>query len=74
MDKIINDFVKFVSEKLHIENPPKVRVETDPEFATSNKTFGIYYPDANAFTVEVDRKSTRLNSSHTDISRMPSSA
>ena len=23
---------------------------------------------------EVDRKSTRLNSSHTDISRMPSSA
>ena len=25
-------------------------------------------------TVEPDRKSTRLNSSHTDISRMPSSA
>ena len=24
--------------------------------------------------LEVDRKSTRLNSSHTDISRMPSSA
>ncbi len=24
--------------------------------------------------VEIDRKSTRLNSSHTDISRMPSSA
>ena len=24
--------------------------------------------------IEVDRKSTRLNSSHTDISRMPSSA
>ena len=27
-----------------------------------------------AFSVKVDRKSTRLNSSHTDISRMPSSA
>ena len=25
-------------------------------------------------SVEIDRKSTRLNSSHTDISRMPSSA
>ena len=25
-------------------------------------------------SVEADRKSTRLNSSHTDISRMPSSA
>ena len=31
---------------------------------------GIYEPDF----VIVDRKSTRLNSSHTDISRMPSSA
>ena len=38
--------------------------------------------DARGFTlddqflpeIEVDRKSTRLNSSHTDISRMPSSA
>ena len=27
-----------------------------------------------AVVVEIDRKSTRLNSSHTDISRMPSSA
>ena len=27
-----------------------------------------------SFRVNVDRKSTRLNSSHTDISRMPSSA
>ena len=28
----------------------------------------------NGFLVSIDRKSTRLNSSHTDISRMPSSA
>ena len=28
----------------------------------------------DAITKQVDRKSTRLNSSHTDISRMPSSA
>ena len=28
----------------------------------------------NPFVRELDRKSTRLNSSHTDISRMPSSA
>ena len=27
-----------------------------------------------AIEIELDRKSTRLNSSHTDISRMPSSA
>ena len=31
-------------------------------------------PVAATFEPEGDRKSTRLNSSHTDISRMPSSA
>ena len=30
--------------------------------------------EQNAQDIAVDRKSTRLNSSHTDISRMPSSA
>ena len=45
---------------------------------TSTGTFTV---PSNCTTVEVflvagggDRKSTRLNSSHTDISRMPSSA
>ena len=50
-------------------------------------TGGVYYPMGGGLaamlsskvpgmsaTAEVDRKSTRLNSSHTDISRMPSSA
>ena len=32
------------------------------------------YSIGQKITVEADRKSTRLNSSHTDISRMPSSA
>ena len=32
-----------------------------------------YEVDKNTYK-EIDRKSTRLNSSHTDISRMPSSA
>ena len=31
-------------------------------------------PNADASLEAIDRKSTRLNSSHTDISRMPSSA
>ena len=33
-----------------------------------------FHGSANLFTLSGDRKSTRLNSSHTDISRMPSSA
>ena len=34
----------------------------------------IYEKNAKLFQETSDRKSTRLNSSHTDISRMPSSA
>ena len=36
----------------------------------------IGYPETDIITKKdkIDRKSTRLNSSHTDISRMPSSA
>ena len=33
-----------------------------------------YHPIRQAAAAKADRKSTRLNSSHTDISRMPSSA
>lgn len=53
MDKIINDFVPFVAEKLRMDNLPEVRIEKDPKFAMSNKTFGIYVPDKGGFTVEV---------------------
>ena len=34
----------------------------------------ISYAESNGFSAEVDRKSTRLNSSHRHTSRMPSSA
>ena len=38
-----------------------------------NLLTGVYKPTEGIITLE-DRKSTRLNSSHTDSSRMPSSA
>ena len=34
----------------------------------------VYVPFLLSYQIKLDRKSTRLNSSHTDISRMPSSA
>ena len=40
-----------------------------PEYPSKNRWLFSYYPH-----LPRDRKSTRLNSSHTDISRMPSSA
>ena len=38
------------------------------------KDYGVYWADWNANSRATDRKSTRLNSSHSRASRMPSSA
>ena len=45
-------------------------------FHSDNKNFvdGVAIPDARIGVKATDRKSTRLNSSHTPQSRMPSSA
>ena len=56
-----------VNNYLGLANHPEVR-KTDAEAA---KQFGLAAPMGARM---IDRKSTRLNSSHTDISRMPSSA
>lgn len=53
MEDIIKDFVKFVANKLRMDRAPSVKVDRNPQFAVSNKTFGMYFPDANSFTVEV---------------------
>ena len=43
-------------------------------FAGTGYQLAIVLLSASILAVSIDRKSTRLNSSHTDISRMPSSA
>ena len=53
-------------QSLSLFNP-----EASPRFAADLACTGS---DASCLTVEKDRKSTRLNSSHPTISRMPSSA
>ena len=53
---------------------------TQAKAESANKAFKVAVDDAfyeyghQGYTGTIDRKSTRLNSSHTDISRMPSSA
>ena len=59
----------FLSDDHEMELVDKMK-ET---FGESTNAIYVLYTDPNLFTPE-DRKSTRLNSSHTDISRMPSSA
>ena len=48
-------------------------INTDPELK-AYCDFTFTYPEPGHISIVADRKSTRLNSSHTDISRMPSSA
>ena len=56
-------------------------LRTGYDLRTARRSLNIMFADwanrgINLWTIEpgTDRKSTRLNSSHTDISRMPSSA
>jgi hypothetical protein len=53
MDKTIKDFVKFVADRLRMDHLPKIRIEKDPTFSTTHKTFGVYVPAKGGFTVEV---------------------
>ena len=54
------------------DNPKNIQSIED--LLEADVTVVIANPDQAAIGRAVDRKSTRLNSSHTDISRMPSSA
>ena len=59
----MNTFVNaVVNQEARTENGMKARK------STASKLVDLF------FKIGADRKSTRLNSSHTDISRMPSSA
>ena len=60
----ISDPAVFVTPDDHVDRESRARGLT------------MYAPDFKAplYPHSIDRKSTRLNSSHTDISRMPSSA
>ena len=53
---------KMINHELYLQHKKELKFNPDNFYCNSN------YWDKE------DRKSTRLNSSHTDISRMPSSA
>ena len=80
MDRDGEAFLRFFVDaegttRLRFIEPGQIR--TPPELARSEvSTFGIQTEEHDVESVlgYLDRKSTRLNSSHTDISRMPSSA
>ena len=68
----INDFIQ--GKKLVTKRKDETRIELK-NISIIEKSIGIKkFQKVIAIVDNVDRKSTRLNSSHTDISRMPSSA
>jgi hypothetical protein len=49
-EEIIDDFIKFCSSKLNLENPVKLRLRRDPAWSQRNKTFGRF----NGMTGELE--------------------
>ena len=73
LDRLQIRLKNIESEKKLLKAKRKEEIEADLESAD----FEIDFAKIDAFSIErnyKDRKSTRLNSSHTDVSRMPSSA
>ena len=55
-------------------SPEKVEVSRSGDLAYTQGAYQLSGTDAKGKPMTEDRKSTRLNSSHSDLSRMPSSA
>ena len=68
-------FGSAARNELHVGSDIDVLVKFNAP-ATSSRYFGVQFAieDAIGMPVDLDRKSTRLNSSHHRLSRMPSSA
>ena len=63
--------IKYLKQALRYDRND---LDTVKLIGLANLDLGNYGIAKNWFFKILDRKSTRLNSSHTDISRMPSSA
>ena len=72
MFEILRNYHTFSKWLYHFTFSPGT--QEDCRFSTSSATFVIYLFDDCHTQGVIDRKSTRLNSSHTRPSRMPSSA
>ena len=52
MDSQLKDFIKYVAEKLRLDEIPQLEI-ADSGFSQHMKTFGVYFPDRESFTVEI---------------------
>jgi len=47
LKKILHRFYKSCVSKLELENPPRLRLETTPDWSRENGSFGQYEPESN---------------------------
>ena len=66
MSRLEKSVVQWVAKQQSLPSSDVVMLPLDPRMKVQSCE--------ESLTTDLDRKSTRLNSSHTDISRMPSSA
>ena len=78
---MLKKFLVFVKRELRISHDIPIIFVDDVDFAKKIAAFGeisnknvIHISVINRHPMDIDRKSTRLNSSHSSVSRMPSSA
>ena len=75
LEEIAGAYFKQFNRPLKITSLTRsLEYQVDLSRATSNAYRGATPPHSTGMTFDIDRKSTRLNSSHGGISRMPSSA
>jgi hypothetical protein len=53
IEEIVDQFVKFVQQRLDIDNMPSIKIKRDPAWSERNKTFGMFVPDSNILYVSV---------------------
>ena len=72
----IGIFFQVLGGKLHDSMPGAVELEREGGLFKKEHPIKriVVHAGDDIFEAEIDRKSTRLNSSHSEISRMPSSA
>jgi hypothetical protein len=53
IDTQLQNFVKFCSDRLQLEQIPRIQIKRDPEWSRRNNSFGRYIPDADTLIVSV---------------------
>jgi len=53
LEKVIEKFVKFCADHLHLKTLPTINLMTDPKFGTDRRTMGHYMDDKRTIEVEI---------------------